>query len=102
MCACTCLQLNIVKQRKDGESVDRTDTSKPTWKVCNVSVFSSMIWNTHTHTQTQTHTQQVNEAKWVLKLLGLSGDYNAAPSSTGELCLIRMSAYYITVSVNRE
>ncbi|XP_062324434.1 liprin-alpha-4 isoform X3 [Osmerus eperlanus] len=28
----TTQELNIVKQRKDEESVDRTDTSKPTWK----------------------------------------------------------------------
>lgn len=27
-------QLNMVRQRKDGDSLERLDGSKPTWKVC--------------------------------------------------------------------
>lgn len=37
-------QLNVVRQKKDGDSLERVDGSKPTWKVCLAEILDSPGW----------------------------------------------------------
>lgn len=50
-------QLNMVRQRKDGDSLERLDGSKPTWKVCLDAwlILSRVCWCFRRHKLHHSH-----------------------------------------------